>query len=99
MACIINQIPFLSTIPAPNNPHNLPHNLTVWEIMLNQKFSKEYLEDEKQRRGDYEGFVQYLLQSLYEANAIYISSPVTGEVLYWYDTRTGAEYRVEEAFV
>lgn len=97
MANIFTTIPTLTHTPNPNNPHNLPPYLSLWEIMLNQRFTPEYLEEEKKKAGDLEELILDLLQTLYNHNALCITSETTGEILYHYDTTTGEEYK-EEGF-
>ena len=44
-----------------------------------------------------EEFILDLLQTLYNTNTLIITSETTGEILYWYNTTTGEEYK-EEGF-
>lgn len=96
MTHIFTTIPTLTNTPNPQNPHNIPAHLALWEIMLNQRFTPEYLEEEK-KAGDMEELILDLLQTLYNSNSLYITSETTGEILYWYNTTTGEEYK-EEGF-
>lgn len=96
MAHIFTTIPTLTHTTTPNNPHNFPPYLSLWEIMLNQRFTPEYLEEEK-KAGDMEELILDLLQTLYNSNSLYICDPLTGEILYHYNTTTGEEYK-EEGF-
>lgn len=94
MSHIFHTIPTLSH--TTNNP-NFPPYLALWEIMLNQHFTPEYLEEEKKKAGDMEELILGLLQTLYNTNRLYICNPITGEILYHYNTTTGEEYK-EEGF-
>lgn len=97
MTHIFTTIPTLTHTPNPQNPHNIPAHLSLWEIMLNQRFNPEYLEEEKKKAGDMEELILDLLQTLYNSNSLFITSETTGEILYWYNTTTGEEYK-EEGF-
>lgn len=97
MATIFQSIPTLSHTPTPNNPHNLPPYLTLWEIMLNQHFTPEYISEEEKKAGDMEELILGLLQTLQNTNRLFICSPLTGEILYYHNTTTGEEYK-EEGF-
>ena len=93
---IFTKIPTLTQTPTPNNPHNFPPFLSLWEIMLNQRFTPEYLEEERKKTGDLEKLILDLLQTLYNNNQLYICDPLTGEILYQYNTTTEEEYIVED---
>lgn len=97
MAHIFTTIPTLTHTPNPNNPHNFPPYLSLWEIMLNQRFTPEYVEEKKKEAGDMEELILDLLQTLYNNNGLYICDPLTGEILYHYNITTGEEYK-EEGF-
>ena len=94
---IFNTIPTLTKSTKPNNPHNFQDYLELWEIMLNQQFTQEEVEAAKEEAGDLEELIFNLLQQLYNINRLIICDPLTGEILYHYNTTTQEEY-LEESF-
>lgn len=96
MAHILQTIPNLTKTINKNNEYHFPENLSLWEIILNQRFSPEYLE-ERRRNEEIENLIADLLHSLHSSNSLFITDPETGEILYYYNTQNGQEWK-EEGF-
>lgn len=97
MAHIFTTIPTLTHTFTPNNPHNIPPYLSLWELILNTHFTPEQIrEEEKEWRGDMEDLFNYLLLNLYNNNRLFACNPLTGEIIYHYNNTTGEEYIAED---
>ena len=92
MSTIFNTIPTLNNHPTPNNSHGLPPYLTYWEIILNQQLPETH---HTKYIDDLELFIEEHLRHLYNQNALFIANPLTGEIIWHYNTTTGEEYKVE----
>lgn len=96
MSNIFTTIPTLNNHPTPNNSHGLPSYLTYWEIILNQQYGNNIRELEKIWGMDGEELIIELLQNLHNNNVLALYSPLTGEILYHFNTTTGKGFISEE---
>lgn len=102
MTYTINPIfnnPIFNYYTQPNNPHNIPHTYTLWENIINQHFTPDYIREKFKEFGDGETSVNYLLSELYNYNRLYLVDPLTGEIIFHLENNTNKIYLAVDFFL